>query len=654
MMMKDISNIWCGDGRAAAALCKEKFPQAAQKTIARANDICENSFIFRDHWEMEKTREPVKFEGPIDWHYQPGDDPEWTFAFSRHSFLVSLAKAYALTGEDRYAQHYSRLALDWITNVPLTEEAKKTAWRSIGAGLRCENWLKSMSLIRGCKALSEELFTKMDECLRVHAEYLVASHTDFHRLSNWGVLQDRGLFLAGVYFNDQRYIDLSLKRLSDNMRLQVLPDGVQWEQSPHYHAEVLQCFQKVIQAANRSGVSLPEGFVEGAHRMATALAQWIKPDGRLPCQSDSDNVDARDVLVQAAVLYNDPALKAYADCGIYEGNIWDMGTEAVALYTAMETNAQQPKSTAMAHSGNYILRDHDNWLHMHCGCLGSGHGHADLLHIDLFAHGEDILIDSGRFTYVDSPIRHALKAPAAHNTVTVDGKDFTVYKNSWDYSPIAMPVKGEYFFGENCGLISGGHLGYLQDGVFAFRKVVQAAPGLYIIFDELYANDRHSYTQHFHWSNKGDVSLEGQAVTFTGKTAWAKLQTLTPGAKLVLEDAPLSRTYNELEEGKCLRVTLEKEGFAALVTVVSTAPAETQTSLTAELVPVTLTRTGETLADEKAHAVRVSTENGDYTVICLHGEVISEVGLIEANGCMGYGKVMVFAPGDQNGQTLAW
>lgn len=656
--MKHISGIW-ENGNDAAALCKTRNPEAVREYIARADDICENRFVFRDHWEMEKTREPVNFTEVINWYYKPGDDLEWTFAFSRHSFLLILAKAYTLTEDERYGTHYARLVLEWIKNVPLTEQAKHTTWRSIEAGLRCENWLKSMELIKGCKNLPHELFPEMDACLRLHAEYLAEAHGDFQRLSNWGVLQDRGLFLAGIYFAEQRYLDLSLKRLSDNMRLQVLPDGIHWEQSPQYHAEVLQCFLTVTQAAVRCKIPLPVGFAETVHRMAKSLALWIKPNGRLLCQSDSDNVDARDVLVQAAVLFDDGSLKSLADNAFMEDNIWNMGTEALKKYQNMESIPYKPVSAAFPQSGNYILRDEKNYLHMHCGSLGSGHGHADLLHIDLFAYGEDILIDSGRFTYVDTDIRRELKSPAAHNTITVDGKDFTVYKNSWDYSKITMPVKGEYFFSEKCGFISGGHLGYLQDGVFVFRKIVQTAPDLFVLFDELYASGSHKYTQYFHFNNQGTVQLDGNSVFYRGKTAAAKLLVLTPEASLTLKDVPLSRTYNELEQGQCLQADFQKEGFAGLVTVISTACADSAYAasafdLKAELVPVRLTRTGETLPGEKAQAVTINRGGNNYTVICLHGEVISEVGLIEANGCKGYGKVMVFAPETKDGVTLAW
>ncbi len=104
----------------------------------------------------------------------------------------------------------------------------------------------------------------------------------------------------------------------------------------------------------------------------------------------------------------------------------------------------------------------DSLLHLHCGTMGAGHGHSDQLHVDLYANGEDILTDSGRYTYVDGPDRREFKDPSAHNTITVDVKPFTVYKDSWECSKLCQPVKQEMAVKEGMALAQGGHLGYLM------------------------------------------------------------------------------------------------------------------------------------------------------------------------------------------------
>ena len=41
-------------------------------------------------------------------------------------------------------------------------------------------------------------------------------------------------------------------------------------------------------------------------------------------------------------------------------------------------------------------------------------------------------------------------------------------------------------------------------------------------------------------------------------------------------------------------------------------------------------------------------------VVACHGEVISEVDLLAAGGCEGYGKLLVFTGGCKRGLCLAW
>ena len=84
--------LWAGAAEAAAAV-QRQCPQAAADALARAGEICEHTFLFRDHWEMEPTREPVHFDGPVVWDAVPAGDPEWIYALNRHTIFVNLGKA---------------------------------------------------------------------------------------------------------------------------------------------------------------------------------------------------------------------------------------------------------------------------------------------------------------------------------------------------------------------------------------------------------------------------------------------------------------------------------------------------------------------------------------------------------------------------------
>lgn len=661
-----LNGFWCPDAAAAASACLERCPDDAARCVSIADDVCRHRFTFRDHWEMEQTNIPVEF-GPdvkgIDWAHIPAGDPEWLYAMNRHTGFVNLGKAWRFTGKERYAEAFARLIEDWIDRVPLTEENSTSTWRSLEAGLRCENWLRALGLFEGSGALTDQLQKKIEACLAVHGEYLCRSHGVFHELSNWGVLQDHGLFLAGAYLGRQAWCELALKRLDENLHRAVMRDGSQWEQSPMYHCEVLHCALDTLLIARGRGLALPARLEENTHRMCTALAGWLKPSGRLVCQSDSDDLDARDLLVEGAVLFEDGALRSAAGDAFFSENYWDLGPDAEPAYKAMAPVRPALASTALPDSGNYLLRAgfgrDAGYLHFHCGCLGPGHGHADLLHLGAGICGEDVLIDSGRYTYVDSPIRAQLKSPAAHNTTRVDGQDFTRYENSWAYSSAAWPIKGEHRFTPEADFVSGMHLGYLGRGVVAGRQVVfLKAMGAALVCDSFYtAGDaRHSYEANFHFG-PGECSLGQNRVIWQGRRAGAVLANLDGAVcSLDLHKAPFSRQYNRLEEGDALTVQFAAaahEGFAGMLHLISMDEGAPQ-PVEAKRIPVSRAANGQPLAPREAEAVEIQKGGQSAVVIFCHTQTMQGVEQFCAGGYRGWGRVLVFTPQAPEGLCLAW
>lgn len=282
-----LQGFWCSDVSAAAAAVLRDCPKDARRCISIADDVLENRFVFRDHWEMERTYEPVQFgpdESDIDWAHIPRADAEWLYAMNRHTSFVNLGKAWQYTHDRRYAEKWARLIEDWIDRVPLTAESEGNTWRSLEAGLRCEYWLRSIKLVGDSCVLTEPLWNKIKDCLLRHGEYLTGKWGEFQKISNWGVLQDHGLFLLGVLFRRQEWQTLALGRLDQNLHRSVMGDGSQWEQSPMYHCEVLHNAADVLLIARQNGIEVPRRFEKNVHKMFRALAAWVKPNGCLPCQ----------------------------------------------------------------------------------------------------------------------------------------------------------------------------------------------------------------------------------------------------------------------------------------------------------------------------------------------------------------------------------
>lgn len=224
--------LWTTEISAAAVAVQTHCPKQAETAIRRANQICDHIFLFQDHWEMERTSQPVQFGQTVDWNALPNDDPEWLYALNRHTIFVNLPKAWRFTGKQCYLDTFCALLDDWLCQVPLTPQSESTTWRSLEAGLRAESWLRALLLFGD--AVPSALRTRATHSLHQHGVYLAKAYGAFHTLSNWGAIQEHGLFLIGLWCNRSDWQTLALQRLECNLRHAVMADGVQWEQNFHF------------------------------------------------------------------------------------------------------------------------------------------------------------------------------------------------------------------------------------------------------------------------------------------------------------------------------------------------------------------------------------------------------------------------------------
>ena len=294
MEMQKIDMKWC------ARYCREFWPEECAHILRIADDAVEQRFLFDLPWDMEQTAEAVEFAGDIDWQYMPKGDPEFIYQFNRHRYWICLGQAYALTGDEKYAACFVGQLTSWLEENPINPGTVKTTWRTIEAGIRGENWVKAMEYFRDCPVVTEEVRERFLHGLHLHGQYLLDCRVPFSDKSNWGVLENHGLFDIGAYLMEhgkdgrggslsagtglaeagETYVAEALVRLERELAIQVMDDGVHWEQSPMYHNEVLRCVLEVLRMAKRRGISLPPALTGQARAMALADLAWMKPDRR--------------------------------------------------------------------------------------------------------------------------------------------------------------------------------------------------------------------------------------------------------------------------------------------------------------------------------------------------------------------------------------
>lgn len=653
-LLKQYGTLFPVDFQAAAGLCGRLWPKECAHILRVAEEVCQNKFVFDLKCDMEKTGEPVCFpEGRIQWDYMPAGDAEFIFQFNRHRYFICLGQAYQITGDEKYARKFDGLLRDWIRTQKRAPETEKTTWRVLESGFRGEFWVKAMAYFVKSPSVTEETVRMFFDCLKEQAVQIMEMHSPYRYISNWGVIENHGLFEIGMVHPDrafgERCIRTALGHLETEARMQVMGDGCHWEQSPSYHNEVLHCLLDVLILARRGGVRAGEILERTAHAMARADLASVKPNGHQILMGDSDDDDIRDILAKAAWCFQDPQLKSMALRELDYEDIWELGAEAAGAYRDMEAKGPSFTDAACGDSGNYYLRSgwgkDDSLLHFHCGTMGAGHGHSDQLHVDLYAFGEDILTDSGRYTYVDGPDRREFKDPSAHNTITVDGRPFTVYKDSWECAKLCQPVKQEMAVKDGLALAQGGHLGYLMgpgDGAYLSRRALRLAPDLFLIADGCYSGGSHTYEQRWHFSDTGRARLLTGGAAFEGERAAARLWFLGGGLRASLEKSRLSRFYNQCGERDCIRVVKEGTGFVSFLTLIWTGRRGEEAPFQAREIPVRSALKGIEYPPSMAQAVGIKGEETDLVVILCHQEVNSPTDLVQAEDCMGFGNVIVF------------
>jgi hypothetical protein len=279
-------------------------------------------------------------------------------------------------------------------------------------------------------------------------------------------------------------------------------DGVHRERSTHYHMIALRSFVGARENCRRFGVALPAAFDERLSRACDFALHMRRPDGTIPALSDSDSGDYGELLDLAARRLDRPEL------------------------------ARPPEGhSSFIDGGYFVQRAGSLYLIFDCGPLGDGgHGHYDALSIEAWAGDKPLVLDPGRFTYAEGEpnLRHWFRGTAAHNTVTVDGRDQTPYARSRS----SLPSAEAQFLGrdtrDGLDILYGEVRSPAYEAVHR-RRVIFVDGAYWLIEDVLRGERRHRYDLRFH--------LAPRHVGFTLHVKGAR--------GLSLEDGWISSRYGE-------------------------------------------------------------------------------------------------------------
>ncbi|WP_267243696.1 alginate lyase family protein [Streptomyces sp. PR69] len=431
-------------------------PDAAKRLIAEADRLMagharyfgvERDDLADPDWQYDpKTGRRAEPGYAFDVPYRDEDavgDIKQIWELSRHQHLTVLAAAYALTGNERYAERVAgHLTSWWSANPPL----RGVHWTSgIELGIRLLSWVWIRRLLDGWPGAAG-LFEGNPEALNQiwhHQRWLAAFPSRGSSANNHVIAEAAGQAAAACAFgwfpSSARWRADALRSLERQLRNNTFGSGLNRELATEYHGLVLELGLAAVAEADAAGAEVPAAVRLVLLRMTDALAAIVDSRLRPPRQGDAD--DGHGLVVDGAGTDRWASLLATGDAVFGRLPWWPAVTGAdvrtgllAALIKPAELSVSRPASRPahFADAGLTILRGPGEiW----CRCDGGPHGflsiaahaHADALSVEVRHDGVDVLADPGTFCYHGQPEwRQYFRSTLGHNTLQVDGGDQSV------------------------------------------------------------------------------------------------------------------------------------------------------------------------------------------------------------------------------------
>ncbi len=554
----------------------QRYARAADRILDGRFDVfaLEDAPLgFPPRWNVDpKTgiEAPLEFGFGLDYRDAARvGDIKYLWEINRHLELVTLAQAWHLTADERYARGARVLVDSWLTECPYPCGVNWCA--SLEHAIRLVNWAFAWQLLgaEGAPifqgAGGQGFRRRWLDGIYCHCHF-IARHCSRHSSANNHLLGEAtGLFIACLTWplwpESSRWLSAARTDLAREALQQTFEDGVNKEQAVWYHHSVADMLLIAGLFARASGCDFDAQYWIALESMLEFLASIMDVKGGVPDIGDADQgvlvrlapagparagpsraadsaqaarslhaADAwrgvyRSLLATGAVLFERPEFRLKAG-GLDDKTRWLLGDAAAARFEALDPlRARLPARRSFPRGGYYILGDgletpEEVRIVADAGALGylaiAAHGHADALAFTLTAGGRPLLVDSGTFAYhTEHAWRRYFRGTSAHNTIVVDGEDQSVFAGPFLWLQHADATVDEFACLPGLQVLVAHHDGYrrLADPVTHRRTWrYDTERATLAICDELLCSAQHTAEIFWHFAPECQVCREGGRV----------------------------------------------------------------------------------------------------------------------------------------------
>lgn len=327
---------------------------------------------------------------PLDWAADPFKDRNWRFHLHALRMTDPIIDRYSKTGDAAYLDEAMTFVRDWYNFHLVEGKTAAFSWYDMASGLRAMRlaFLEEQIATGKWNASSEDRGI-LRQLAAVHATRL--QEEKFINLGNHGLFQTVGLDMLCQEFSDLKECangrDFAAKMYGKIAGNQFTEEGIHRENSPQYHRFALTAIENV---GGADRFNLPDL----RRKLDLAKKAWpylVFPDGNVVRVGDSEG---------RGVPLKEPDKGAVK---LENGEEFSVRDWSKSGYIVIRSNPPQNDSMLFVTGMNHVL----------------GHKHADNLSFELFEHGRQIFVDSGKYSYNKNAMRNYIKSAAAHNTISL-------------------------------------------------------------------------------------------------------------------------------------------------------------------------------------------------------------------------------------------
>ncbi|HPS52566.1 MAG TPA: alginate lyase family protein, partial [Phycisphaerae bacterium] len=327
--------------------------------------------------------------------------------------------------------------------------------------------------------------------------------------NNHAISEALWLITAGVVFGENfapasRWLSDGLDIMCREIRRQVMDDGSYAQHSMNYHRLVMDDLPWTFGILRAGGIVVPDVMREKFEKLTCWIEEMADENtGRVPNYGPNDGakvlplsccdyVDYRPTI-QAAWYEVFGKSRYHAGCW-NEKKLWLYGEESL---DAPKSDVKKTAAFNAASGGYYVMRGRTSMAFTRCHTYTRRPNQNDMLHVDLWHEGKNILRDAGSFSYnAPEPWSGYFSSTAAHNTVTVNGENQMVRGPRHLWFRWTKSRLLEWFVSDDgsIGFFSGEHYGYSRFGATHRRSILRIGDG-YVILDEIIGRRKEMKTE---------------------------------------------------------------------------------------------------------------------------------------------------------------